>query len=133
MDTIKKSSENKLFKNHNGDNTNFKDVENGFISKEKEKKDENLILNTKDNSVLLKDIQHIIDVSVNLSVKLGQAKIKIKDLLNISTGSVLVLDKLIGESLDIFVNESLIAQGEIVAVEDKYGIRIISIVNTSKM
>lgn len=133
MDTIKKSSEKKLFKNHNGDDTNFKDVENGFISNEKEKKDENLILNTKDNSVLLKDIQHIIDVSVNLSVKLGQAKIKIKDLLNISTGSVLVLDKLIGESLDIFVNESLIAQGEIVVVEDKYGIRIISIVNTSKM
>lgn len=133
MDTIKKSSEHKLFKNNNRDNTNLKDVENDFISNEKEKKDENLILNTKDNSVLLKDIQHIINVSVNLSVKLGQAKIKIKDLLNISTGSVLVLDKLIGESLDIFVNESLIAQGEIVVVEEKYGIRIISIVNTSKI
>ncbi|CAL4318717.1 flagellar motor switch protein FliN [Buchnera aphidicola] len=132
MNTIKESPENKLFKKNNGENTDFKDVENGFVSNEKEKKDENLILNTKDNSVLLKDIQHIIDVSVNLSVQLGQAKIKIKDLLNISTGSVLVLDKLIGESLDIFVNESLIAKGEIVVVEDKYGIRIISILNTSK-
>ncbi|MCW5196515.1 flagellar motor switch protein FliN [Buchnera aphidicola (Pemphigus obesinymphae)] len=133
MDTINKSSEDKLFKNHDEDNSNFKDVENGFTSNGKEKKDENLILNPKDNTVLLKDIQHIVDVSVNLSVKLGQAKIKIKDLLNISIGSVLILDKLIGESLDIFVNESLMAQGEIVVVENKYGIRIISIVNSSKI
>ncbi|CAL4042223.1 flagellar motor switch protein FliN [Buchnera aphidicola] len=132
MDKINQSSENEILNNHNRDNTDGKDVKNANLNDKKEEKDELQVLNHKDDSILLKDIQHIINVSVNITVKLGRAKIKIEDLLNISMGSVLILDKKIGEPLDIFVNESLIARGEIVVVEDKYGIRITSIIDSSK-
>ncbi|HXK00283.1 MAG TPA: flagellar motor switch protein FliN [Buchnera sp. (in: enterobacteria)] len=130
MDNVKKTLENKTFNNHNVD---FKDDNSTDINNKDEHKYQSQVLNPKDNGVLLKDINHIINVSVNLAVQLGQAKIKIKDLLAISTGSVLILDKLIGEPLDVFVNESLIAKGEIVVVGNKYGIRITWIVDSQKI
>jgi len=133
MDNIKKSLDNKIFKNNNVDNVDIKDCKNTDLNNKDEEKDKSQVLNIKENTILLKDINHIINVSVNITVQLGQARIKIKDLLKISTESVFVLDKLIGEPLDVFVNKSLIAKGEIVVVGDKYGIRINCILDSQKI
>ena len=78
------------------------------------------------------DINLILDIPVNLSVELGRTKMAIKDLLNLTQGSVIALDGLAGESLDILINGYLIAQGEIVVVGDNYGVRITDIITPSE-
>ncbi|WP_085248194.1 flagellar motor switch protein FliN [Gilliamella mensalis] len=78
------------------------------------------------------DINLILDIPVELSVELGRTKIAIKDLLNLTQGSVIALDGLAGEPLDILINGYLIAQGEIVVVGDNYGVRITDIITPSE-
>lgn len=78
------------------------------------------------------DINLILDIPVDLSVELGRTKIAIKDLLNLTQGSVIALDGLAGEPLDILINGYLIAQGEIVVVGDNYGVRITDIITPSE-
>ena len=78
------------------------------------------------------DINLILDIPVNLSVELGRTKMTIKDLLNLTQGSVVALDGLAGEPLDILINGYLIAQGEIVVVGDNYGVRITDIMTPSE-
>lgn len=77
------------------------------------------------------DIDMIMDIPVQLSVELGRTRLTLKNILQLGQGSVVELDGLAGEPLDIFVNGYLIAQGEVVVVEDKYGIRITDIVTPS--
>ncbi|HEX7598443.1 MAG TPA: flagellar motor switch protein FliN, partial [Polyangia bacterium] len=67
-----------------------------------------------------------------LSVELGRARMSIQDLLNLSPGSVIELDKIAGEALDILINGRLVARGEAVVVNDKFGIRISEIVSPSE-
>lgn len=78
------------------------------------------------------DINLILDIPVHLSVELGRTKMAIKDLLNLTQGSVIALDGLAGEPLDILINGYLIAQGEIVVVGDNYGVRITDIITPSE-
>ncbi|MWP47829.1 flagellar motor switch protein FliN [Gilliamella sp. Pas-s27] len=78
------------------------------------------------------DINLILDIPVNLSVELGRTKMAIKDLLNLTQGSVIALDGQIGEPLDILINGYLIAQGEIVVVGDNYGVRITDIITPAE-
>lgn len=78
------------------------------------------------------DINLILDIPIDLSVELGRTKMAIKDLLNLTQGSVIALDGLAGEPLDILINGYLIAQGEIVVVGDNYGIRITDIITPSE-
>lgn len=78
------------------------------------------------------DINLILDIPVDLSVELGRTKMAIKDLLNLTQGSVIALDGLAGEPLDILINGYLIAQGEIVVVGDNYGVRITDIITPSE-
>lgn len=78
------------------------------------------------------DINLILDIPIALSVELGRTKMAIKDLLNLTQGSVIALDGLAGEPLDILINGYLIAQGEIVVVGDNYGIRITDIITPSE-
>lgn len=80
----------------------------------------------------LSDINLIMDIPVKLTVELGRTKMTIKKLLSLSQGSVVSLDGLAGEPLDILINGYLIAQGEIVVVSDKYGIRITDIITPSE-
>ncbi|KAA1189057.1 MULTISPECIES: flagellar motor switch protein FliN [Photorhabdus] len=80
----------------------------------------------------LSDIDLILDIPVKLSVELGRTKMTIKQLLRLSQGSVVSLDGLAGEPLDILINGYLIAQGEVVVVSDKYGIRITDIITPSE-
>jgi flagellar motor switch protein FliN/FliY len=70
----------------------------------------------------------IMDIPVRLSVELGRTKISIRNLLQLAHGSVVELDGLAGEPMDVLVNGTLIAQGEVVVVNDKFGIRLTDII-----
>ena len=64
------------------------------------------------------------NVAVTLAIEVGRAQIKIKDLLRLTQGSVVELDRLAGEPLDLLINDTVIAQGEIVLVGERYGVRL---------
>lgn len=81
-----------------------------------------------DVSGTLQDIDLIMDIPVKLTVELGRTRMTIKELLRLTQGSVVALDGLAGEPLDILINGYLIAQGEVVVVADKYGVRITDII-----
>lgn len=78
------------------------------------------------------DLDLILDIPVKMTVELGRTKIAIKELLRLSQGSVVALEGLAGEPLDILINGYLIAQGEVVVVSDKFGIRITDIITPSE-
>ncbi|WP_369816911.1 flagellar motor switch protein FliN [Nitrosovibrio sp. Nv17] len=78
------------------------------------------------------DIDIIMDIPVQLTVQLGRTKISIKNLLQLAQGSVVELDGLAGEPMDVLVNGYLIAQGEVVVVNDKFGIRLTDIITPSE-
>ncbi|QHM73237.1 flagellar motor switch protein FliN [Mixta intestinalis] len=78
------------------------------------------------------DLKLILDIPVKMTVELGRTKMTIKELLRLSQGSVVTLDGLAGEPLDILINGYLIAQGEVVVVSDKFGIRITDIITPSE-
>jgi flagellar motor switch protein FliN/FliY len=78
------------------------------------------------------DIEFILDIPVQLTVELGRTKITIKNLVQLTQGSVIELNGLAGEPLDVLVNGCLIAHGEVVVVNDKFGIRLIDIANPAE-
>jgi flagellar motor switch protein FliN/FliY len=75
------------------------------------------------------NMDFLLDISLNVTVELGRAKILINDLLKLGQGSVIELSKLAGESLDILANQKPIARGEVVVVNDKYGVRLTEIIS----
>jgi flagellar motor switch protein FliN len=79
-----------------------------------------------------KRLELLLDVPLDLSVELGRARMTIQDLLGLGPGSVIELDKIAGEPLDILVNDRLVARGEAVVVNDKFGVRITDIVSQSE-
>lgn len=79
-----------------------------------------------------RELDMIMEIPVTLSVELGQTRLTIRELLDLAQGSVVELDGLAGEPMSILVNGYLIAQGEVVVVDDKYGIRITEIVTRSE-
>ncbi|HNC50919.1 MAG TPA: flagellar motor switch protein FliN [Accumulibacter sp.] len=81
---------------------------------------------------LMNELDLILDIPVQITVELGRTKITIKNLLQLAHGSVVELDAMAGEPLNVFVNGTLIAQGEVVVVNDKYGIRLTDIVTPSE-
>ena len=78
------------------------------------------------------DIDMIMDIPVQLTVELGRTKIPIKHILQLAQGSVIELDGLAGEPMDVLVNGCLIAQGEVVVVNEKFGIRLTDIITPSE-
>lgn len=78
------------------------------------------------------DLERIKNIPVQLTAELGRTRVTIKNLLGLSQGSVVELDGLAGQPLDVFINGYLIAQGEVVVVNDKYGIRLTDIVVPSE-
>lgn len=78
------------------------------------------------------NIDMILDIPVNLTVELGRTKLAIRSLLQLAQGSVVELDGLAGEPMDVLVNGCLIAQGEVVVVNDKFGIRLTDIISPSE-
>ena len=78
------------------------------------------------------DISRVLDIPVQLSVELGRTKVPIRHILQLGQGSVVELDALAGEPMDVLVNGYLIAQGEVVVVNDKFGIRLTDVVTPSE-
>jgi flagellar motor switch protein FliN len=78
------------------------------------------------------DISMVLDIPVQLTVELGRTRIPIKNILQLAQGSVVELETLAGEPMDVLVNGYLIAQGEVVVVNDKFGIRLTDIVTPSE-
>jgi flagellar motor switch protein FliN len=78
------------------------------------------------------NIDMILDIPVSLTVELGRTKIAIRSLLQLAQGSVVELDGMAGEPMDVLVNGCLIAQGEVVVVNDKFGIRLTDIITPAE-
>ena len=78
------------------------------------------------------DINMILDIPVQLTVELGRTRVPIKNILQLAPGSVVELEALAGEPMDVLVNGYLIAQGEVVVVNEKFGIRLTDIVTPSE-
>ncbi|WP_240125302.1 flagellar motor switch protein FliN [Thermomonas alba] len=74
----------------------------------------------------------ILDVPVSLSLEVGRARIPIRNLLQLNQGSVVELERAAGEPLDVYVNGTLIAQGEVVVVNDRFGVRLTDVVSPSE-
>src|SRR6476469_3082658 len=74
----------------------------------------------------------ILDVNVTLSLEVGRARIPIRNLLQLNQGSVVELERQAGEPLDVYVNGTLIAQGEVVVVNDRFGVRLTDVVSPSE-
>jgi flagellar motor switch protein FliN/FliY len=78
------------------------------------------------------DIDLVLDIPVQLTVELGRTKLPIRNLLQLAQGSVVELDGLAGEPMDVLVNGCLIAQGEVVVVNEKFGIRLTDVITPSE-
>jgi len=95
-------------------------------------------MNMADESEVLKDepvdressfnTEVLQNIPVNISVEVGRTKIRIKDLLKLKQGSVLELERIAGEPLDLLVNNTVVAQGEVVLVNERYGVRLTHVI-----
>jgi flagellar motor switch protein FliN/FliY len=78
------------------------------------------------------DINLILDIPLEMRVELGQVKMLVNDLLQLGQGSIIDLKKPVGEQLDIFVGNKLVARGEVVVVDEKFGIRVTDIISPAE-
>ncbi|MCA0404027.1 MAG: flagellar motor switch protein FliN [Proteobacteria bacterium] len=74
----------------------------------------------------------ILDIPVEVTVEIGRTKMTIRNLLQLNQGGIVALDRLAGEPLDVLVNGTLVAHGEVVVVNDKFGVRLTDIVNKAE-
>ncbi len=79
-----------------------------------------------------KNLNFILDIPLQLTVELGRTSLLVKDILQLTQGAVVELTKLAGEPLDVFANSKLVARGEAVVVNDKFGVRLIDIVSPNE-
>lgn len=89
-------------------------------------------LKEKDPAADMKNLDFILDIPLLLSVELGRTKLLVKDVLQLNQGAVVELGKLAGEPLDVFVNSKLVARGEAVVVNEKFGVRLVDIVSPAE-
>ncbi len=76
------------------------------------------------------DLDLILDIPLDVSVELGKVKMLVNNLLQLGQGSIIELDKLVGEPLDIYINQKLVAKGDVVVMNDKFGIRVTDVIST---
>ena len=81
------------------------------------------------NKLKVQNLDFILDIPLKVTVELGRTKVYVKELLQLGQGSVVELDKLSGEPLEILINDKLIAKGEVVVVNEKFGIRLTDIIS----
>ncbi|NWF97654.1 MAG: flagellar motor switch protein FliN [Nitrospirae bacterium] len=103
-------------------NPEQKTEEAGFEEFKEEKKENNA----------KKDIDFILDIPLELTVQLGMTRMLIRDLLQLGQGSVIELDKLAGEPMEILINNKLVARGEVVVVNEKFGVRLTDIISPAE-
>jgi len=85
-----------------------------------------------ENGLDRKNLDFILDIPLQVTVELGRTKLLVKDVLQLNQGAVVELTKLAGEPLDIFVNSKLVARGEAVVVNEKFGVRLVDIVSPNE-
>jgi flagellar motor switch protein FliN len=78
------------------------------------------------------DLEQVLDVPVNVSAVLGKTRMEVSQLLKLAPGQLLELDRRVGEAIDIYVNNRLVARGEVVVVEDKLGVTMTEIIKTDR-
>ncbi|MAK66495.1 MULTISPECIES: flagellar motor switch protein FliN [unclassified Methylophaga] len=78
------------------------------------------------------NLDMVLDIPVTISMEIGRTRISIRNLLQLSQGSVVELDRLAGEPMDVLVNDTLIAHGEVVVVNDKFGIRLTDVISAAE-
>lgn len=78
------------------------------------------------------NIESVLDIPVTLSVEIGRARISIRNLLQLNQGSVVELERLAGEPLDVLINGTLVAHGEVVVVNEKFGIRLTDVISAQE-
>jgi len=94
--------------------------------------DPNTLAEDGDHSRGAADLEAVFDVPVQVSAVLGRAKMDVGDLLKLGPGTVLELDRKVGEAIDIYVNNRLVARGEVVLVEDKLGVTMTEVIKADK-
>jgi flagellar motor switch protein FliN/FliY len=87
------------------------------------------VLDDDERSEELKKLDLVLDIPLTVTVELGRSKMLINDLLQLGRGSVIELQKLVGEPLEVLINDKLVARGEVVVVNDKFGVRLTDIVS----
>jgi flagellar motor switch protein FliN/FliY len=78
------------------------------------------------------DLEQILDIPITLSVEIGKSRLSIRNLLQLNQGSIVELDRMAGEPLDVLVNGTLVAHGEVVVVNDKFGIRLTDVISAQE-
>ena len=78
------------------------------------------------------NVEAVLDIPVTLSVEIGRARISIRNLLQLNQGSVVELERLAGEPLDVLINGTLVAHGEVVVVNEKFGIRLTDVISAQE-
>lgn len=97
------------------------------------KSTENMEKGSRDESLQMeRNIDFLLDIPVSVTVELGRTKLLLKDLIKLGEGAILELDKLEGEPVDILVNNKLIAKGEVVIINERFGVKIIDIISTQE-
>lgn len=92
----------------------------------------NLVEDGKESNMGDTNLDVILDIPISISLQIGSTKISIRNLLKLNQGSVVELDRLAGEPLDVLVNGTLIAHGEVVVVNEKYGIRLTDVISAAE-
>jgi flagellar motor switch protein FliN/FliY len=95
-------------------------------------KEENIVMTPEDSRLARTDfskLKMILDVPLKVSVELGRTKMLVNDLLQLGQGSVIELDKIAGEPMEILINDKLVAMGEVVVVNEKFGVRLTDVVS----
>jgi flagellar motor switch protein FliN/FliY len=87
---------------------------------------------TGEHKTTRRDINFILDIPLEMTVVIGKTKMLIQELLQLGQGSVIALDKLAGEPMEVFVNDRLVGRGEVVVVNEKFGIRITDIISPAE-
>ncbi|MEI0492588.1 flagellar motor switch protein FliN [Brachyspira intermedia] len=86
--------------------------------------------NKNSNGIPTNNIGLLMDVTINVTVELGRARLSIKEILSLGEGSIIELQKLAGEPVDLLVNGKLIAKGEVVVIDECFGVRVTDIVDS---
>jgi flagellar motor switch protein FliN/FliY len=95
-------------------------------------KDDSIVMTPEDSRLARTDfskLKMILDVPLKVSVELGRTKMLVNDLLQLGQGSVIELDKIAGEPMEILINDKLVAMGEVVVVNEKFGVRLTDVVS----
>jgi flagellar motor switch protein FliN/FliY len=103
------------------------------VEENAEKENDDAVENTTESDVPKKSMNRevIENIPITLAIEVGRASLKIRDLMRLTQGSVVELDRLAGEPLDIVVNDTVVAQGEVVLVNERYGVRLTKVVSAA--